>query len=143
MRPSWDKTWMDIAHIIKQRGTCPRARVGAVLTSPQNVLYATGYNGAPRGLPHCIDVGCQIIDGHCVRVLHAEFNVLGATSATPGCTLYVTQRPCLNCVNMAIQRGIMRIVFDSEYPMAATQDFINDLIKGSNLTLEQIADEPT
>ena len=66
---------MDIAFTVAQRSTCDRAHVGAVLVRDRRML-TTGYNGAPAGLPHCDDVGHLMVDGHCVRTLHAEQNAI-------------------------------------------------------------------
>ena len=56
-RPSFDTVFMRTAELMAERGTCPRLKVGAVITV-DNRIIATGYNGAPAGLPHCSDVGC-------------------------------------------------------------------------------------
>ena len=74
-RPSWDLYFIRIAKEVSSRSTCPRAAVGAVIVRDNQIL-ATGYNGAPMGEPHCIDVGCDIVDGHCQRVVHAETNAV-------------------------------------------------------------------
>ncbi len=66
---------MEIARTVATRSTCPRAGVGAVLTRERRIL-TTGYNGAPRGVPHCLDVGCPMVDGHCQRATHAEANAI-------------------------------------------------------------------
>ena len=75
-RVSWDKYFFDLAKFVSARSTCSRASCGAVIVSDDNRVLSTGYNGAPAGLPHCTDVGCQIEDGHCVRANHAEFNAV-------------------------------------------------------------------
>ena len=74
-RPSWDEYFLEIAKVVAQRSTCDRANVGAVIAR-NKVILSTGYNGAPRGLPHCDDVGHEIVDGHCVRTIHAEANAI-------------------------------------------------------------------
>lgn len=68
---------MDVAEIIARRGTCPKKQVGAVLVAVDNTIISTGYNGAPSGLPHCLDVGCLLSPaGKCMRAVHAEMNAL-------------------------------------------------------------------
>ena len=74
-RPDWDLYFIRIAREVASRSTCPRAAVGAVITRNNRIL-ATGYNGAPEGMPHCIDEGCSVVDGHCQRAIHAEANAL-------------------------------------------------------------------
>ena len=66
---------MEIARTVATRATCPRARVGAVLTRSRRIL-TTGYNGAPRGVAHCTEAGCLMVDGHCLRATHAEANAI-------------------------------------------------------------------
>lgn len=109
---------MDIAMAVSGRSTCPRRSVGAVLVADKRIL-ATGYNGAPEGLPHCTDVGCQMVDDHCVRTLHAEQNALLQAAAhgvsTQGATVYVTSEPCLHCTKMLLNARITRIVYRDAY----------------------------
>ncbi|HSJ59089.1 MAG TPA: cytidine/deoxycytidylate deaminase family protein [Anaerolineae bacterium] len=118
-RPSWDDYFMQITFQVARRATCPRASVGAVIVRDKRIL-TTGYNGAPAGLPHCTEVGCLIVNNHCVRVLHAEQNAIiqGALHGVDvsGSTLYVTHQPCLNCAKMIINAGIRRVVYAGDYP---------------------------
>ena len=74
-RPSWDQYFMRIAFEVAKRSTCPRAAVGAVIVRDKRIL-TTGYNGSPSGLPHCTEVGCLMVNDHCVRTLHAEQNAI-------------------------------------------------------------------
>jgi deoxycytidylate deaminase len=78
-RPPWDDYFMDIAFQVAKRGTCDRARVGAIVVRERRIL-TTGYNGSPAGLPHCDDIGHLMIAGHCVRTLHAEQNAISSSS---------------------------------------------------------------
>lgn len=118
MRPSWDAYFLGIADAVSGRSTCLRRSVGAVLARDKRIL-ATGYNGAPEGLPHCLDVGCLIVDGHCVRTLHAEQNALLQAAAhgvsTEGATIYVTSEPCLQCTKMLLNARVGTIVYRDEY----------------------------
>ena len=118
-RPTWDEYFMDIAFGVAERSTCDRAHVGAVLVRDRRML-TTGYNGAPAGLPHCDEVGHLMIDGHCVRTLHAEQNAIIQAAlhgiGTQDGTAYVTHQPCLNCAKMLINAGIRRVVYAGNYP---------------------------
>jgi len=117
---------MDIAQLVSTRATCPRKSVGAVIVKDRRIL-ATGYNGAPMGLPHCpIDgdkndwpVGC-LRAGHCIRSLHAEQNAfLQAAMIGVACkdaTIYVTCQPCNTCAKMIVNAGVNRVIYDGEYP---------------------------
>ena len=124
-RPSWDQYFMGIAFEVAKRSTCPRARVGAIIVRDKRIL-TTGYNGAPSGLPHCTEVGCLMVGGHCVRTLHAEQNAIIQAAlhgvSVAGGTIYVTHQPCLTCAKMIINAGIERVVYGGQYPdeLAAT-----------------------
>jgi dCMP deaminase len=126
-RPSWDEYFMQIAFTVAERSTCNRAQVGAVLVRDRRIL-TTGYNGAPSGLPHCEEIGHLIIDGHCVRTLHAEQNAIiqGALHgiSIAGATAYVTHQPCLTCAKMLINSGIQRVVYAGNYPDLNSRDFL-------------------
>jgi len=138
-RPSWDAYFMDIAHLVSQRATCPRRSVGAVIVRDKRIL-ATGYNGAPRGLSHCPEdgehhdwpTGCMKA-GHCIRSLHAEQNALlqAAMIGIPceGSSMYVTCQPCNTCAKMIINAGITRVVYEGDYP----DDFSLELFRESQL----------
>jgi dCMP deaminase len=114
-RFDWDMYWLNVATAISLRSTCPRLQVGAVITH-NNRIVTTGYNGAPPGEPHCTEVGCQIVDGHCTRTLHAEQNALAQTNLHGyPLTMYVTHEPCKDCRNKAKQYLIEDIIWEKEY----------------------------
>ncbi len=126
-RPSWDKYFMDIASVVGTRSTCDRGKTGAVLARNNHILV-TGYAGAPRGLPHCDDIGHQLKtvrheDGreteHCLRTAHAEQNALiqAARIGVPveGATVYCSMTPCAACAKMLINAGVKRIVCAKRY----------------------------
>ena len=110
---------MDITLDVSRRATCLRAQVGAIIVKDKRIL-TTGYNGAPKGLPHCLDEGCEMVDGHCVRSLHAEQNAIiqaaqhGITLS--GGTIYTTHQPCHTCAKMIINAGLERVVYAGHYP---------------------------
>jgi len=117
-RPPWDEYFLEIAKVIAKRSTCDRARVGAVI-SRNKVILSTGYNGAPRGLPHCDDVGHEIVDGHCVRTAHAEVNAVAQAAkngiSIEGATIYQTISPCYDCFKMLVNAGIKEVVYGNFY----------------------------
>jgi dCMP deaminase len=119
MRPGWDEYFMQIAHTVGTRATCPRASVGCVLAREHRIL-TTGYNGAPRGVAHCTEVGCSLDNGHCLRATHAEANAV-VQGALHGVSLqhavaYCTHQPCVNCSKLLISAGVIKIVYDEAYP---------------------------
>ena len=128
-RPSWDDYFMQITFQVAKRSTCPRAAVGAVIVRDKRIL-TTGYNGAPSNLAHCTEVGCLMVNGHCVRTLHAEQNAIiqGALHGVDvsGSTIYVTHQPCLVCAKMIINAGIERVVYAGHYPDEIAQGFLKE-----------------
>lgn len=125
-RPSWDDYFMDIAALVARRSTCLRRDVGAVLVRDRRIL-ATGYNGAPSGLHHCLDAGClreqlRIPSGErheLCRGLHAEQNAIIQAAlhgvSVKGAHLYCTNHPCVICVKMIINAGIVKITYRDGY----------------------------
>jgi dCMP deaminase len=110
---------ISVAESLAKRSTCNRLNVGCVITDDHGFVLSSGYNGAPLGLPHCLDVGCLIEDNHCIRSAHAEQNAIitASRNGTPliGSTLYSTHRPCFRCLNMLIQAGIKHIIYLDGY----------------------------
>lgn len=51
-----NKYYLDMAEQSALMSTCLRRNFGAVIVKHDQVI-ATGYGGAPRGTPHCIEVG--------------------------------------------------------------------------------------
>ena len=119
MRPGWDEYFMEIARTVATRATCPRASVGCVLTRGHRIL-TTGYNGAPRGVAHCTEVGCTLSNDHCLRATHAEANavVQGALYgvSVDRAVAYCTHQPCVNCSKLLISAGVTKIVYENAYP---------------------------
>ncbi|MGD8489580.1 MAG: cytidine/deoxycytidylate deaminase family protein [Anaerolineae bacterium] len=128
-RPSWDDYFMQITFQVAKRSTCPRAAVGAVIVRDKRIL-TTGYNGSPSGLPHCTEVGCLMVNDHCVRTLHAEQNAIiqGALHGVDvsDSTIYVTHRPCQICAKMIVNAGIERVVYAGEYPDEIAHMFLRE-----------------
>ena len=127
LRPSWDDYFLKVAKLISSRSTCLRRQVGAVIVIEKRIL-ATGYNGAPQGLPHCAEVGCRrekegVPRGErqeLCRGLHAEQNAIIQAAlygiSIRGAFLYSTHKPCSICARMIINSGIKRIVIANGYP---------------------------
>jgi len=127
---------MKIAHIVKERSTCLRRKVGAVLVKDMHIL-STGYNGAPKGLPHCSETGClreklNIPSGQrheLCRGVHAEQNAIIQAAvfgvSTRGSTLYVTDFPCSICAKIIINAEIKEIVYDSPYEDPESLNLLN------------------
>jgi dCMP deaminase len=125
-RPDWDIYFMIIADAVSLRMSCDRARIGAVIVSPEHRILSTGYGGAPSGWPSCDEVGHELVDINgrqsCIRTVHAEENAI-VTAARHGVrldggTLYTTASTCYDCAKMVAQAGIKRIVYGAKYDSA-------------------------
>ncbi|MBM3125373.1 MAG: dCMP deaminase [Chloroflexi bacterium] len=118
MRPEWDSYFMKIAYAVSERSTCDRAYVGCVLVREKRIL-TTGFNGSPAGQAHCDETGHLLVDGHCVRTIHAETNAIIQAAlhgvSTRDSTPYVTHLPCIQCTKALINAGVRRIVYSTAY----------------------------
>ena len=117
-RVSWKDYFMNIAREVATRSTCNRKHVGAVIVREKTIL-STGYNGSIKGLPHCDEVGCEMVDGHCVRTTHAEANAI-VQAAKNGIQInqseiYVTASHCYDCFKLIENAGINVIYYDEFY----------------------------
>jgi len=125
-RPSWDEYFLKVAMLVSERATCPRMHCGCVIVKDKQIL-STGYNGSIPGDEHCEDVGCMIVDNHCVRTIHAEMNALLQCAlhgvSTQGATAYITNMPCTNCAKALIAAGIKEIVIFSDYHDTLAEEF--------------------
>lgn len=137
-RIDWDQYFMTQATLLSLRSTCTRLSVGAVIVRDQRVI-AGGYNGSVSGDVHCIDEGCYLVEGHCVRTIHAEMNAVLQCAkfgvATDGAEVYVTDFPCLQCTKMLLQSGIIKINYLRNYH---NDQYAVELLKRKNVEIKQI-----
>lgn len=145
-RPSWDQYFLTITRQVAERSTCLRAKVGAVIVRDKSIL-ATGYNGAPAGLPHCTAVGCLIYESrtpsgetevNCFRTIHAEINAI-AQAAKNGASIrdadiYITHTPCIHCLKVLINTGIKRVCYEKPYKL----ETLEELRSHSDVALVQV-----
>jgi dCMP deaminase len=145
-RPTWEEYFMEITRLVAKRATCLRRHVGAVLVMDKRLL-ATGYNGAPSGLAHCLEVGClrekrQIPSGErheLCRGLHAEQNVIIQAAfhgiRIQGSTLYCTNLPCAICTKMLINAGIQEIIYEGGYG----DDLSKEMLLEARIPIRQLS----
>ena len=92
-RVSWNTYFMNIAREVSTRSTCGRKHVGAV--------------------------GCEMVEGHCIRTTHAEANAIVQAAKNgvkvDGSEIYVTASPCYNCFKLIANAGIKIIYYDELY----------------------------
>lgn len=137
-RIPWDHYFISQSLVLATRSTCQRAMVGAVIVRDKRMI-AGGYNGSVSGETHCIDEGCYLQDGHCVRTIHAEMNALLQCAKfgvqTDGAEIYVTHFPCLSCSKSLIQAGIKKINYLNDYRNDA---YAIHLLEQSGVAIHQI-----
>ena len=147
-RPSWESYFMDITTLVAKRSTCLRRAVGAIIVKDKRIL-STGYNGAPSGIRHCLDVGClreqmQVASGErheLCRGIHAEQNAIIQAAfhgvSIRGGTLFCTNLPCSICAKMLINAGIAKIIYLDGYadPMSM------ELLKEAGVSLIRFGDD--
>jgi dCMP deaminase len=136
-RPSWDEYFLQLARQAATRSTCLRRQVGAVLVRDKRIL-TTGYNGAPRGVAHCLDIGCLreergIPSGErqeLCRAIHAEQNAVIQAAihgvAIEGATLYTTVHPCVLCAKILINCGVREIHYLEGYPDELSRELLSE-----------------
>jgi len=140
---------MNITTLVAQRSTCTRRAVGAIIVKDKRIL-STGYNGAPTGIRHCLEVGClreslQVPSGErheLCRGIHAEQNAIIQAAyhgvSVNNAVLYCTNQPCAICAKMIINAGIKKIYYQSGYSDALAQEMLSeagiDLIKHDDLS---------
>lgn len=136
-RPSWDEYFLKLAMLASERSTCPRMHCGCVIVKDRFVL-ATGYNGSLPGAEHCDDVGCLLVNDHCVRTNHAEINALCQATrhgvALDKATAYVTNMPCTACAKALTAAGIKLVVIFSDYHDTLAEFFF----QGSGVELKRL-----
>ncbi|MBT8370061.1 MAG: cytidine deaminase [Desulfobacterales bacterium] len=144
-RPSWETYFMNITNLVAERSTCLRRAVGAVVVKDKRIL-STGYNGAPTGLRHCLEVGClrqklNIESGkmhELCRGIHAEQNAIIQAAyhgvSVKGGSIFCTNQPCSICARMIINAGIEKIYYQSGYadPLAI------ELLEEAKIELKKI-----
>jgi len=125
-RPDNDTYFMRMADLVATRSTCLRRNVGAVVVKEKRVL-TTGYNGAPKGLKHCAEVGCVRLEHNIesgtrhelCRGVHAEQNAVIQAAyfgvSIKGSTIYTTNFPCVMCTKILVNAGIKEIVYKDDY----------------------------
>ncbi len=142
-RPSWDEYFVSITKTVASRSTCLRRKVGAIIVKDKRIL-TTGYNGAPRGVKSCLEIGrclreeLRVPSGQrheICRALHAEQNAIIQAAyhgvRITGSSVYSTTQPCVLCAKMMINAGIQKIYYYEEYP----DQFSLNLLKEAEVEL--------
>jgi len=147
-RPSWDDYFLELTRVVAKRSTCLRRHVGAILVKDDRII-ATGYNGAPQGLRHCLEMGCLreekgIPSGvryELCRGVHAEQNaIINAARygvSTMDSILYCTDQPCILCARMLINAGIRKVIHQGDF----TDDVALQFFEEAGIQVIRIPDQ--
>lgn len=123
-RDRWDTYFYNICKAIASKSPCHSRQIGAIIVRDKSIV-STGYNGPPRGYPHC-----EAVDGKCPRhakgyesgthldecpATHAEANAIANAArlgvCVAGAELYLnTQIPCKDCMSLIVNAGITNVV---------------------------------
>jgi dCMP deaminase len=128
---------MEITELVAKRSTCRRRAVGAIIVKDKRIL-STGYNGAPAGVRHCIDIGCLreelgVASGErheLCRGIHAEQNAIIQAAlhgvSISGSTLFCTNMPCAICAKMIINAGIRTVYYKDGYADTMSEELLGE-----------------
>ncbi len=139
-----DEYFLAISNIVAARATCDRLWCGCVIVVDGEII-ATGYNGAPSGLPECDEVGHLLILGddgreHCKRTVHAEQNALYQTKKNhrnlAGATAYVSATSCETCLSELLRWGVKRVVCGSVYRNVERKEMTARLVTAFGAIIE-------
>lgn len=141
-----DEYFLSLANIVAARATCDRLWAGCVLVVDREIV-ATGYNGAPSGLPECDEVGHLMVVGddgrpHCKRTVHAEQNSLYQARKRhrnlKGATAYINATPCEICLTELLRCGVRRVVCGSVYRNVERKEMTSKLITAFGAIIEYL-----
>jgi len=139
-----DEYFLAISNIVATRATCDRMWAGCLLVLNREIV-ATGYNGAPSGLPECDEIGHLMVPGedgrdHCKRTVHAEQNALYQARKNygnlRGATAYINVTPCENCLTELLKSGVRRVICGSVYRNAERIEGTSQLITAFGAVIE-------
>lgn len=151
-RLTWDEMFMEQARVYTKRSACLFFQIGAVFVKDNRVISG-GYNGPPRGVPNCNEVGCAKLDengkkipagsGRC-RGAHAEMNAIVNSAAEngglKGSKIYCTTSPCLECAKHLLNIPITEFIYEKEYEEEEGQRAIK-MLKNYGVKVRQFRKE--
>lgn len=140
-----DHYFMKIAELVKERSTCIKQHVGAVLVKEKHII-STGYNGAPKGVTHCTKKTCLRLNlkhgekPYLCRGAHAEANAIAQAAyhgvSTKDSIIYCTHFPCMSCAKLLINSGVKKICYRRDYEM--DNKLKMDLLKEGGVEIEKV-----
>lgn len=127
---NWINMFFEMCEVVSKKSKDPSTKVGCVITSSNNSVISTGFNGFPIGVEDSlIDLSNDKINKSkryerpekYSWTAHAEENAIAFAArngvSTNGATLYVNRMmPCTRCTRLIIQSGIRKIVVLIDVP---------------------------
>jgi deoxycytidylate deaminase len=102
---------MDAAIAVSQLSKDPKRKVGCIIVSADGKKFSHGYNGFASGMKETPDRWKKPQKNE--YVIHAELNaVVNCPFDTAGATLYCTYQPCNSCIQLILNSGISKVVFE-------------------------------
>lgn len=111
---SWDHTFLLEAWAWSKRSHDAQTQNGCVIVRNKRIL-STGYNGFVRGID---DTALPNLRPHKYPfMMHAEQNAICNAAqngiSLDGATAYLTSEPCITCLQLLWQAGIVRIIYSN------------------------------
>lgn len=142
--PNRDEFYLGMAFWASSRSKDPSTQCGAFIISKDNEPLGWGYNGPPKSI---IDTNISwsrpekydfIIHAEVNAINHAKGNLLDST-------IYVTAKPCKNCMLSIVNSGISRVVYfpykgsdkNSMLSNSIISEKTEEIAKLANVRLEQ------
>lgn len=133
--------FMEVAKIVAKRSTCNRLKVGCVIVKDKRII-ATGYCGSLPGTLHCLDIGCKMHEGHCIRTVHAEINAIAQCAtfnvSAKGSEVYCTHQPCFECTKALLAAGVKNIFYEIPYD---DNPFREELVEESDAVMIKLGED--
>lgn len=143
MKKNYNKMFMDIALLTANQSNCVKYKVGCVVVLNDRVILQ-GYNGTVKGFINCSEkfkgLDINLPENRKLHSewsnafeVHAEMNVI-TYAAKKGIQLnntkvYITHKPCNNCLKHLISSGVNNIVYLNDYNDINQQNDIKEMVK--------------
>lgn len=118
--------FLGVAQQVSRRSNCSSRQVGAVIVR-NSVVLTEGFNGVSSRFENCRVAGCKrcTLGGltgvgydNCICI-HAEQRAIAEAAArgiaVSGATLYLTLRPCLQCLLLMYAAGIEQVWYSEDW----------------------------
>lgn len=123
-RPSWDDYFIGLTYVIAERSLDSNTHHGAIIVDRHHRVLGTGYNSFPHSIK-CDDLPNTRPDTGEEKDIfknkylwfraHSEVNAILNCAISPwnveGCTIYISGKPCVDCLILIWQSGIKKVVY--------------------------------